>query len=53
MLTGLAGLAVLIFVIPFVRGGEVQGLFLVSVPLIAFAAFEAVQPLGDRSVRSK
>ena len=47
MLTGLAGLAVLILVIPLVRGGEVQGLFLASVPLIAFAAFEAVQPLGD------
>jgi ATP-binding cassette subfamily C protein CydC len=47
MLTGLAGLAVLILVIPLVRGGGVQGLFLASVPLIAFAAFEAVQPLGD------
>jgi ATP-binding cassette, subfamily C, bacterial CydC len=47
MLTGLAGLAVLILVIPLVRAGEVQGLFLASVPLIAFAAFEAVQPLGD------
>jgi len=47
ILAGVAGLAVLALAIPGVREGDIEGVFLASLPLVAFAAFEAVQPLGD------
>ena len=47
ILAGVAGLAVLALAIPGVRDGGIEGVFLASLPLVAFAAFEAVQPLGD------
>jgi ATP-binding cassette, subfamily C, bacterial CydC len=47
ILAGVAGLAVLALAIPEVREGGIEGVFLASVPLVAFAAYEAVQPLGD------
>ena len=47
ILAGLAGLTVLVLAIPWVRDGSIDGVFLASLPLVAFAAFEAVQPLGD------
>ena len=47
VLAGLAGLAVLALAIPSVRDGAIDGVFLASLPLVAFAAYEAVQPLGD------
>jgi ATP-binding cassette, subfamily C, bacterial CydC len=47
ILAGAAGLAVLALAIPGVRDGGIEGVFLASVPLVAFAAYEAVQPLGD------
>jgi thiol reductant ABC exporter CydC subunit len=46
-IAGLAAIAVLAIAIPAVRGGELEGVFLAAVPLVAIAAFEAVQPLGD------
>jgi ATP-binding cassette subfamily C protein CydC len=47
ILAGLAGLTVLVIAIPAVREGSIDGVFLASLPLVAFAAFEAVHPLGD------
>jgi ATP-binding cassette, subfamily C, bacterial CydC len=47
ILAGFAGLTVLALAIPSVRDGSVDGVFLASLPLVAFAAFEAIQPLGD------
>jgi ATP-binding cassette subfamily C protein CydC len=47
ILAGAAGLAVLALAIPGVRNGGIEGVFLASVPLVALAAYEAVQPLGD------
>src|SRR4030095_500289 len=47
ILAGAAGLAVRALAIPGVREGGIQGMFLASLPLVAFAAYEAVQPLGD------
>ncbi|HEY3211766.1 MAG TPA: thiol reductant ABC exporter subunit CydC [Actinomycetota bacterium] len=47
ILAGAAGLAVLVLAIPGVRDGGIEGVFLASVPLVAFAAYEAVLPLGD------
>ncbi len=47
VLAGLAGLAVLALAIPSVRGDAIDGVVLASLPLVAFAAFEAVLPLGD------
>ena len=44
---GMTATAVLAIAIPMVRGGGVEGVFLAAVPLVAIAAFEAVQPLGD------
>ena len=44
---GLAATALLALAIPMVRGGGAAGVFLAAVPLVAIAAFEAVQPLGD------
>ena len=46
-LSGLVGLALLLLAVPLANGGELDGVFLAAVPLVAFAAFEAVQPLGD------
>ena len=46
-LSGLAGLAVLAIAIPSVGGGQLRGVFLAAVPLVAFAAFEGVLSLGD------
>lgn len=46
-LAALAATAVLAIAIPLVPGGGVEGVFLAAVPLVAIAAFEAVQPLGD------
>jgi ATP-binding cassette subfamily C protein CydC len=47
LLTGLAGVACLWLAIPQVRSGAIAGTFLAVVPLVAFAAFEGVAPLGD------
>jgi ATP-binding cassette, subfamily C, bacterial CydC len=47
ILAGAAGLAVLAIAIPGVRDGGIEGVVLASVPLVAFAAYEAVLPLGD------
>ena len=47
ILAGAAGLAVLVLAIPGVRDGGIERVFLASVPLVAFAAYEAVLPLGD------
>ena len=47
ILAGAAGLAVLALAIPGVRDGGIEGVFLASMPLVAFAAYDAVQPLGD------
>ncbi|MGA9160911.1 MAG: thiol reductant ABC exporter subunit CydC [Actinomycetota bacterium] len=47
VLAGLAGLAVLALAIDPVRDGAIDGVLLASLPLVAFAAYEAVQPLGD------
>jgi ATP-binding cassette subfamily C protein CydC len=47
ILAGTAGIAVLALAIPGVRDGGIEGVFLASLPLVAFAAYEAVQPLGD------
>ena len=46
-LAGGAGIACLWLAIPAVRSSEIAGTFLAVVPLVAFAAFEAVGPLGD------
>jgi ATP-binding cassette, subfamily C, bacterial CydC len=47
LLAGFAGIACLWLAIPAVRSGELAGTFLAVVPLVAFAAFEGVAPLGD------
>jgi ATP-binding cassette subfamily C protein CydC len=47
ILAGAAGVAVLALAIPGVRDGAIEGVFLASLPLVAFAAYEAVLPLGD------
>ena len=44
---GLAATGLLAIAIPLVRSGGVEGAFLAAVPLVAVAAYEAVQPLGD------
>lgn len=46
MLTGLAGLTILLLAIPLVTGGSIAGVYLALLPLTAVAAFEAVQPLS-------
>jgi ATP-binding cassette subfamily C protein CydC len=46
LLTGLAGLTVLLLAIPLVTGGKIEGVYLALLPLTAIASFEAVQPLG-------
>jgi ATP-binding cassette subfamily C protein CydC len=47
LLAGTAGIACLWLAIPAVRAGDIAGTFLAVVPLVAFAAFEGVAPLGD------
>jgi len=47
ILAGSAGLTLLALAIPGMRDGGIEGVLLASVPLVAFAAYEAVQPLGD------
>jgi ATP-binding cassette subfamily C protein CydC len=46
-LAGSTGLLLLAAAIPMVQTGHVGGLFLAAVPLVAFAAFEGILPLGD------
>jgi thiol reductant ABC exporter CydC subunit len=46
LLTGLAGLTVLLLAIPLVTRGAIEGVYLALLPLTAIAAFEATQPLG-------
>jgi len=46
-IAGLASVTVLTIAVPAVRDGRIEGVFLAAVPLIAVAAFEAVQPLTD------
>lgn len=46
LMTGLAGLVVLLLAIPLVSAGAIDGVYLALLPLTAIAAFEAVQPLG-------
>jgi ATP-binding cassette, subfamily C, bacterial CydC len=47
LVAGVAGIACLWLAIPAVRAGEIAGTFLAVVPLVAFAAFDGVAPLGD------
>jgi ATP-binding cassette subfamily C protein CydC len=47
LLAGLAALVLLVLSIPLVRSGRIDGVFLAVVPLVALAAFEGVQSLGD------
>ena len=47
LVAGLAGIACLWLAIPEVRAGDIAGTFLAVVPLVAFASFEGVIPLGD------
>ena len=53
LLAGVAGIACLWLAIPAVRSGEIAGTFLAVVPLVAFAAFEGVTPLGDAARQSE
>lgn len=46
LLTNLAMLAALVIVVPLVAGGEIRGVYLGFLALVALGAFEAVQPLG-------
>ena len=46
-IAGLAAAALLAMAVAMVRDGRIEGVFLAAVPLVAIAAFEAVQPLGD------
>ncbi|MEZ4517945.1 MAG: ABC transporter ATP-binding protein [Chloroflexota bacterium] len=46
LLTGLAGLTILLLAIPLVTGGQIDGVYLALLPLTAIASFEAVQPLA-------
>jgi ATP-binding cassette subfamily C protein CydC len=47
LISGLAGVVCLWLAVPLVRTGDIPGVFLATVPLVAFAAFEGVLPLGD------
>jgi len=47
LMTGVAGIACLWLAIPAVRAGSIAGTFVAVVPIVAFAAFEGVAPLGD------
>jgi ATP-binding cassette subfamily C protein CydC len=46
LLTNLAMLAALVLAIPLVAAGEVRGVYLAFLALVALGAFEAVMPLG-------
>jgi thiol reductant ABC exporter CydC subunit len=46
LFTSLAALTVLFIAIPLVTAGRIDGVFLALLPLVAIAAFEAVQPLS-------
>jgi ATP-binding cassette subfamily C protein CydC len=46
LLMNLAILSVLVFAIPLVSGGEIRGVYLAFLALVALGSFEAVQPLG-------
>lgn len=46
LLTNLTMIAALIIAIPLVAGGEIKGVYLGFLALVALGAFEAVQPLG-------
>jgi ATP-binding cassette subfamily C protein CydCD len=45
LLTNLGAWAVLVLAIPLVTAGQIQGVYLAVITLIALASFEAVQPL--------
>jgi thiol reductant ABC exporter CydC subunit len=47
VIAGVTAVALLALAIPLVRGGEIDGVFLATVPLMALAAFEATHPLGE------
>jgi ATP-binding cassette subfamily C protein CydC len=47
LISGLGGVVCLWLAVPLVRTGDIPGVFLATVPLVAFAAFEGVLPLGD------
>jgi ATP-binding cassette subfamily C protein CydC len=47
LLTNLAMLVALILAIPLVAGGEVRGIYLAFLALVALGVFEAATPLGD------
>lgn len=47
LLMNLAVVAALVITIPLVAAGEVRGVFLAFVALVALGSFEAVQPLGS------
>ena len=47
LFTSLAALTVLWLAIPFVNGGQIDGVFLALLPLTAIASFEEVQPLSQ------
>jgi ATP-binding cassette subfamily C protein CydC len=46
LFTSLAGITVLAMAIPLVTGGQIDGVFLATIPLAAIVSFEAVQPLS-------
>jgi thiol reductant ABC exporter CydC subunit len=46
-IAGLSAVALLAIAIPMARDGRIEGVFLAAIPLVAVAAFEAVQPLTD------
>lgn len=46
-LPGLAALAVLALAAPLVVSGEIRGVYLAALALVAMGAFEAIGPLGD------
>jgi thiol reductant ABC exporter CydC subunit len=47
MLTGMAGLTLLVLAIPLVTSGRIEGVYLALLPLTALVSFEAVQPLAQ------
>ncbi len=46
LVVGLAAMTLFMIAVPMVGGGEIDGVYLALVPLVAIAAFEAVQPLS-------
>ena len=47
LLSGAAGLALMVLAIALVRAGAVQGVLLAAVPLVGLAALEGAQPVGE------